>query len=129
MTFLSETELRLKIPFSRDLLSEGNKTDHWAKKMKRNQRRDIWLNAYWPKNQKINLPCTVIITRVAPRKLDFDNWVTTAKHFRDYIADKITPGLNPGQADSNPNITWKYEQEKGDKWQYLLKIEISPTKE
>jgi len=115
----------LKIPLPKNLLSEGNKNDHWSKKHKRNKRRAQWLCAYWKIDENaLNLPCVVKFTRIAPYALDEDNMGTSMKYFRDWIADKIIPGLAPGRADGDKRITWHYAQEKGAVKEYALKIEL-----
>jgi hypothetical protein len=97
------------------LLSEGNKSDHWSKKHRRNKKRDLWMLAYWRYSRiEVTFPYTIHLTRIAPRQLDDDNWIATAKHFRDWIADKLIPGLAPGRADGDKRITWKYSQRKGE---------------
>jgi hypothetical protein len=58
-----------------------------------------------------SLPVRVILTRVGPKKLDFDNLVFAFKPFRDEIADFLIPGLASGQADSSDEINWIYRQE------------------
>lgn len=49
----------------------------------------------------------VTITRVAPRELDDDNLVGSAKHVRDGVADAL--GIN----DRDPRVKWCYAQRKG----------------
>lgn len=49
----------------------------------------------------------VTITRVAPRKMDDDGCVASAKSVRDGVADAL------GVDDGDPSITWSYAQQKG----------------
>ena len=56
-----------------------------------------------------NLPCTVTLTRIAPRKLDGDNLQAAFKAFRDGVADGL--GI---KSDADPRVTWVYKQETGD---------------
>jgi len=118
--------IEINIPLPKELLSEGNKRDHWAKKYKRDQRRNQYIMTFWTHHRidKISTPCTVTFIRVSPRQLDFDNYVITCKGYRDFIADKIFPGKPPGFADSSPEIKWVYNQERGKPKEYGLKIFI-----
>lgn len=63
-------------------------------------------------------PLTVILTRVAPRRLDGDNLQSALKATRDGIADWL--GLDDGHA----GIDWQYEQTKGDPNKYSVLVEV-----
>lgn len=107
------------------LISEANNTDHWTKKRTRNKHIEkiIWWK--WNDSQQdIQLPCQIILTRIAPRELDYDNLIHAFKHIRDSIANIIHPNLAPGQADSKKDISWDYKQEKGKPKEYAVMIEI-----
>src|SRR4029077_6224988 len=105
-----------------DIVSEANNRDHWTIKRKRRILHDSIIRKYWFwKKPKIELPCIIILSRVAARKLDDDNLQTALKSIRDTIADLILPGLPPGRADGDPRIKWEYAQIKGDEG---LRIEI-----
>jgi hypothetical protein len=52
---------------------------------------------------------------VGSRYLDDDNLISAFKTVRDTIADWLTPGLAPGQADNNKGLTWHCQQEIGIK--------------
>jgi hypothetical protein len=94
------------------VLSPNVSNDRWTKaKLVKGQKRAIW--AYLNSTGKtISLPCKVSMTRFGVRTLDFDNLVASFKHVRDAVADYIHPGLIPGQADNDPNITWVYADVK-----------------
>ena len=70
------------------------------------------------------MPVVAKIIRISPRAQDYDNFVYNSKCIRDFIADCLTPGKAPGQADNDKRIEWQYIQEKGLPKQYALKIEI-----
>ncbi len=71
------------------------------------------------------LPCTIHVTRLAPRKLDFDNLCYSFKWIVDSICDRLIPGLERGRADGDKRIKEiKYFQEKGNVKEYSVKIEI-----
>ncbi len=55
-----------------------------------------------------DLPCVVLLTRVAPKPLDnHDNLASAFKGLVDGIADVL------GVDDRNPRVTWLYAQRKG----------------
>jgi hypothetical protein len=64
------------------------------------------------------LPCTIKITRIAPRALDDDNLAGSHKHVRDGIADWL--GVN----DRDPRVKYEYAQRKGKQKEYAGQIEI-----
>jgi len=112
-------------------VSEANLSEHWSCRHKRHrvQKRYIdlafhnWRIESFPK--QISLPCTVIMTRISPRTLDEeDNLRMALKSVKDSIASEIKPGLEPGRADDDKNITWEYAQKKGKPKERGLKIEI-----
>lgn len=113
----------IRIPYH--LPSEANISDHWTKKHKRKKRLQLLLLSYWPA-VKIELPCVVTLTRVAPRSLDYDNLVYAFKNTKDFIADKIVPGRAAGRADDDDRISWEYGQKKGirpNEYAIIVRIE------
>lgn len=64
-------------------------------------------------------PITVLMTRVAPRKMDDDGAIASMKNIRDGIADRF--GVN----DGSDAIAWKYAQRKGKPKEYAVEIEIT----
>jgi len=70
-------------------------------------------------------PCTVTLTRIAPREFDFTNLVGSCKGLEDIIADLLRPGMAPGRADGKGSgIQFEFKQEKGEPKQYAIRIEI-----
>ena len=66
-------------------------------------------------------PCTVTLTRVAPRELDDDNLIGGFKSVRDGVADWL------GLADNDPRVKWRYAQQRAPKARlYSALIEIVP---
>ena len=66
------------------------------------------------------LPCTVTLTRIAPRALDsHDNLRAGLKAAVDGVADWLQAD------DADPRITWLYAQAKGKPKQYALQVEIA----
>jgi hypothetical protein len=117
--------MRIEISLPFKIQSESNLREHWRVSHARHKkmRRTVTL-AFYPYRNSFRLPCTVTITRIAPRELDFDNLISGCKYLRDYVADQIIPGLKMGQADHDPRITWVYMQEKGKPKEYGCKIVI-----
>lgn len=65
------------------------------------------------------LPCIIQITRIAPRALDSDNMVASAKSVRDGVADWL------GVDDGSPLIDWRYAQERGKPKTYGVRIQFT----
>jgi len=104
--------------------SEGNKMEHWTKKHKRKKAQKTAIK-YMIFNTKISPPCTVTLTRIAPRSLDdHDNLRTALKLAVDTVADQLIPGLKAGRADGSKEISWIFKQERGAVREYALKIEL-----
>ena len=87
---------------------------HWAAKAKR---------AKAQRNAAIlvrghAVPCTVILTRVAPRLLDDDNLRGALKSVRDGVADRL------GVDDRDPRVAWEYKQEKGKPKEYAVRVSV-----
>lgn len=66
------------------------------------------------------VPCTVVITRIAPRALDGDNLQGACKGLRDGIATRL------GVDDRDGPVTWLYAQERGKAREYGVRIAITP---
>lgn len=93
-------------------VSESNSSEHWSKKHKRHKAQRHRISVAFMEHRKpIQLPCTITMTRLAPRKLDDDNLRGALKWIRDAIADQIIPGKACGRADDDERITWQYGQE------------------
>ncbi len=125
-------KIEFTIPMSKDLIvSEANRSnEHWTVKKKRHDTQEFLINSYF--NSRVSdemeiLPCMVKMTRVSPRELDFDNLVSSFKWIKDYIAERLVPGLAKGRADGDKRIKWEYEQIKGLSKQYAVKIEIQSS--
>ena len=115
----------IKLPIK--TVSEANLSrEHWTKKHKRHkmQKEAIRLacsNRITPDM----LPCTIKLTRIAPRKLDqWENLPCSFKFILDSIASLLVPGKAIGQADSDNRIKVKYDQIKGGVGEYAIEIEI-----
>jgi hypothetical protein len=108
------------------LESTANKRgEHWAVKAKR--AKDHRSAVKWACGWLVRhpLPARVIVTRIAPRKLDsHDNLTMACKHLVDGVAEML------GIKDNDPRVTWEYTQERGKPKEYAARIAIQewPTK-
>ena len=100
--------------------STPNLREHWAKRSKRSA---VHKNATWfalkASKAPHALPCTVTLTRIAPRTLDGDNLQAGCKAARDGVALWLTVD------DADERITWAYAQRKGGAKEYALEVEIA----
>lgn len=105
-------------------VSESNSTEHWTKKAKRHKRQqNAVIFAFRPHAKLITLPCTIKLTRYAPRSLDlWDNLPMSMKWILDAVCGILRPGLAAGRADDSSEITVSYDQIKCK--DYGVKIEI-----
>ena len=111
--------MRVAVTLPIRLVSEANSHTHWRERQKRakeqrlaaemslraavrNMRGRLVLNPWIP------TILVVTITRIAPRALDSDNAVGSAKHIRDGVADAL--GVN----DRDPRVEWVVRQRKSD---------------
>ena len=118
MKLIASCEIPLKV------VSESNLQEHWSKKAKRHKTQKLCVKSVLSRH-KFTLPCSVHLTRIAPRQLDaHDNLRSAFKWICDCIADLILPGQKAGRADDSKEISWHYFQEKGKPKEYAIKIEI-----
>lgn len=100
-------------------VSELNCRQHWAARARRaaNQRSVTRMAARTGLTRPA-FPCSVRLTRIAPRALDDDNLRGALKAVRDGVADWL--GIN----DRDERVGWIYAQERGKPKQYAVHIEI-----
>jgi len=108
------------------LYSTANISEHWTKRRERIKKHKMLLMFYTEGLSQHSdlLPLQVILCRVAPRSLDYDNLVFAFKNIRDYISDRLIPGLAAGRADNNDSINFEYIQKKGDEKTYYIEISL-----
>lgn len=114
-------------------VSEANCFEPWRKKHARHkiQKRAVasaMIESRYNKDtgevRDIKMPCTVRMTRFAPRYLDEqDNLRISLKYVLDSICAEITQDFRPGRADGKPGFTFQYAQEKSKI--YSVKVEIT----
>ena len=105
--------------------SSANLREHWTKKRTRDNVQELQIRLALRENiAKPKPPLRAVLTRIAPKALDYDNLVSSLKRAVDTVADWITPGLAPGRADSVEGVEFFFKQERGKVREYGLKIEI-----
>ncbi len=109
--------------------SEGNKHGHHMARYAR-LKKHTGIIKLMLGTCRIKLPCTVTMTRIAPRELDeHDNLRSALKHVVDCVSDHLIPGLKAGRADGSKDIKWEYRQAKGRPLEYALTIKIEEQNE
>lgn len=119
-----------EVEIEMDLPSSANMHEHWYSKARLRRRKfQAWQiqMALCRLHVPRYLPCIVTFTRISPRMLDDDNLPYAFKYIRDLLAEYIIPGLAPGRADGDPQITWRYAQEKGKPKRIRITIEQKET--
>ena len=128
---LERSSLTLDLTIPGFHLKSPNSPEHWTARHARVKREKKSLAHAMMESGNLNklfhLPCTVIITRISPRRMDEDNYIASAKAIKDFIAGIIIPGLAPGRADGSEFIVWKYQQERRSKGEYAINIKIYQT--
>lgn len=71
----------------------------------------------------------ITICYVRPRKLDYDNLISSLKHTIDSVADNIIPGQAFGRADGDPRLKFEFTQKAGNPKEYALEIKIQQITE
>jgi len=112
------------------VVSEANTFEHWTKGHKRhkNQKRIV---AYMMSNLSLyrDMPLTIKLIRISPRKLDSDDNLPMAfKWVKDAIADILIPGKRAGRADDSSLFKWEFDQEKGEVKENKIRVEVYDEK-
>ena len=110
--------LTISIPIK--LVSVANLRMHWAVKAKLAKSHRSRVGAFLRHEAPIppTTPLTVVLTRIAPRRLDSDNLASAFKACRDGIADWLEVD------DGNQGIQWVYEQRAGGPKVYAIEVEV-----
>lgn len=101
---MCSNQLTIELPIH--TVSEGNNFDSWREKNARHksQKRIVW-SAVYPIRDLICLPCTIQMTRVAPKPLDVhDNLPMSLKYVVDALCAEITGESRAGLADNDERI-------------------------
>ena len=106
------------------LVSEANAHEHWRVRQRRAREQREFVVMILRTRAGVSAPdvsdgpLVVTITRIAPRMLDSDNAVGSAKHARDGVADWLLID------DRDPRVEWRVKQAKGAPLTYAVRIEI-----
>lgn len=109
-------------------VSEANCSEHWTKKSKRHRQQQFFIRQLFKQEPvKIALPCEVKMVRLASRTLDSDNLVSAFKWIRDELSECLIPSTKKGKgrSDSDPRITWVYDQGKSSRTGIRIEISFS----
>ena len=104
--------------------SEANLREHWAKKAHRTraQRHSAFCIMKTKLGAELIPPAEITITRIAPRRLDDVNLLSSIKAVQDGVCDAL------GIDDGDPAITWHYSQLKGQPKEYAVEVRIAERK-
>lgn len=112
----------IEVRMNMKIVSVANMRLHWAIKAKlakdQRTRTRMSLAAVAQSSGAEILPVTVVLTRVAPRRLDGDNLQSGFKAVRDGVADWL------GVDDGNGLIDWQYAQRSGRPGEYAVEVEV-----
>jgi hypothetical protein len=97
-------------------VSLTNQREHWRTRHKRTKYQRTVVSMLMPKG--VPVPCTVTLTRISSGVLDDDNLPASLKSVRDQIA------ALSGVDDADPRIKWVYAQERINKRQYEVRVEV-----
>jgi hypothetical protein len=97
-------------------VSLTNQREHWRTRYKRTKYQREAVSMLMPKG--VPVPCTVRLTRISSGVLDDDNLPASLKSVRDQIA------ALSGVDDADPRIKWVYAQERINKRQYEVRVEV-----
>jgi hypothetical protein len=116
--FGKEQEM-IEVEMDMKVVSMANMRMHWAVKAKlvKSQRQKAF-NALASVAAPPAPPCTIVLTRVAPRALDGDNLQSGFKAVRDGVADWL------GIDDGSQLVEWQYRQRPGTVKTYKVEIEV-----
>lgn len=111
----------------------GTKTESWFVKSKREKQEaflaKISLDSevrMIPESLRPRLPLQVtLVLRYWGQPRDEDNLIASMKSLRDAVTQWFIGG-KPGEFDSDPRLTWKYEQKKVKKKDVGTEIVIEP---
>lgn len=111
--------LTVTIPGLR-LVSEANAHEHWRKRHARVQLQHMVTRARLRDGDATVFVGDLVVTiaRLAPRSLDSDNAVGSAKHVRDAVAKWL--GRNDNMAGG---VDWRVEQRKSKTYGVEIRIE------
>jgi hypothetical protein len=108
--------VKLEVPIRVE--SNANLREHWSARARRAKAQRETVAWCLRMTTLPDVPCTVKLTRIAPRMLDSDNAICGMKHVRDAVAAWLLVD------DADPRVRYEYAQEKGQPGEYACRIEI-----
>ena len=109
--------IEIRVPIK--IVSVANLRLHWAVKAKlAKSHRSKAFSALASVAAPPAPPCTLVLTRIAPRALDGDNLQSAFKAVRDGVADWL------GVDDGHKDLDWQYNQRKDRPKIYAVEIEV-----
>jgi hypothetical protein len=109
--------IEIRVPIK--IVSVANLRLHWAVKAKlAKSHRSKAFSALASVAAPPAPPCTLVLTRIAPRALDGDNLQSAFKAVRDGVADWL------GVDDGHKGLDWQYNQRKDGPKVYAVEIEV-----
>lgn len=100
-------------------------------KAQRSQAFAVVLAALRTERPSIELPLTIVVTRVSPKPLDSDNLAAATKAQRDGATDALKQYLKDlkrrGPRDDSDGLTWLYGQESCAGGEEHLRFELYPA--
>jgi hypothetical protein len=109
--------IEIRVPIK--IVSVANLRLHWAVKAKlAKSHRSKAFSALASVAAPPAPPCTLVLTRIAPRALDGDNLQSAFKAVRDGVADWL------GVDDGHKDLDWQYNQRKDGPKVYAVEIEV-----
>lgn len=109
--------IEIRVPIK--IVSVANLRLHWAVKAKlAKSHRSKAFSALASVAAPPAPPCTLVLTRIAPRLLDGDNLQSAFKAVRDGVADWL------GVDDGHKGLDWQYNQRKDGPKVYAVEIEV-----
>ena len=118
----------LVIALAIETVSEANLREHWAPKARRvrTQRHAAKFLTLQFLNTRhvddVKFPAEITMTRIAPRRLDDVNLLSSIKAVQDGVCDAL------GIDDGDQAITWHYEQRKGGVRECPVEVRIQERK-
>ncbi len=124
-------EVSIKIPI---YVQSPNVQEHWRKKANRNKKHELIIKSFLDQSIEANFlkkstqdgktKFSITLTRISPKKLDYDNLCYSFKPILDSICSWLRPSLKKGQADKDVHVV--YFQKKGNTKEYAFIVEIYP---
>jgi hypothetical protein len=117
----SYPEIRIFIPCK--IVSEANNRDHWRVKNRRKNIICLCIQGALNTVSAFPIPAVVTFERSGKRMLDDDNLAFCFKGARDIVSKMMIESIceakedlsRPrGYHDSDPRLSWRYTQSKGD---------------